>query len=289
MAKKTKFFRVAVEGVTADGREIQRTEIQQMADTYNPEKYGARVFVEHIRGMAPDGPFRALGDVTALKAEEIPDGPLKGKLALFAQIDPSDAMIALINSGQKIYSSVEVAPSFADSKQAYMVGLGVTDSPASLGTEVLAFAAQHPDASPFTARKHKPENLFTAAIESDITIEQEQPEVLATGFFTKLTGLLEKFSGLAAAQPNVAAASAPPGAAASGVSADDIAQGFTDISDALRVFNTSLAALRDEIKAYRARNDAAIAAINETLNTVPEHFTRRPAATGGNAGAITDC
>ncbi|TDV46478.1 capsid scaffolding serine peptidase GPO [Pseudomonas graminis] len=41
------------------------------------------------------------------------------------------------------------------------MGLGVTDTPASLGTEMLAFSAQHPDASPLKARKQSQDNLFT--------------------------------------------------------------------------------------------------------------------------------
>ncbi|KAG0165103.1 hypothetical protein DFQ30_008940, partial [Apophysomyces sp. BC1015] len=80
----TKWFRVAVEGATTDGRSIERDWIQQMAAQYNPALYGARVNCEHVRGYAPisaSQPFGAYGDVTALKAEEIADGPLKGKYA----------------------------------------------------------------------------------------------------------------------------------------------------------------------------------------------------------------
>jgi len=295
MAKKTKFFRVAVEGITADGREISRAEIQQMAATYNREKYGARVFVEHIRGLAPDGAFRALGDVLALKAEAIAEGDLKGKLALYAQIDPSDEMVKLVNSGQKIYSSVEIAPSFADTKMAYMVGLGITDSPASLGTEVLAFAASHPDASPFKSRKHKPENLFSAAIESAIELEPETPaEDPAAGFFTKFAALLEKFSGKPTEQPKPAeAATASAPAAVPGVSAADIVQGFTTLGDAIKAYNTAnkaaLDALRAEFTADSQRTNEAFAKINETLDTTPAAYTKRPAATGGNGAVVTDC
>jgi len=294
MAKKTKFFRVAVEGVTTDGREITRDWIQQMAATYNPEKYGARVFAEHIRGAVPDGPFRALGDVTALKAEPIADGALKGKLALYAQIDPSDAMVKLVNSGQKIYSSIEVDSAFADTKQAYLVGLGITDSPASLGTEVLAFAAQHPDASPFKGRKQKPENLFSAAVESAIELEPETPaEDPAAGFFKTLTDVLAKFAGKSTAQPTVEAAPASTPAVVPGVSAADITQGFTAVSDALKAFSTAnqtaLDALRSEVKADRERTESAIAKINETLDATPANFKRRPPATGGNGAVLTDC
>lgn len=288
MAKKTKFFRVAVEGLTADGREISRAEIQQMADTYNPEKYGARVFVEHIRGLAPDGPFRALGDVVALKAEQITDGELKGKLALYAQIDPTDAMVKLVNSGQKIYSSVEIAPTLADSKKAYMVGLGVTDSPASLGTEILKFAAQHPDAAPFKARKQKPENVFSAAIESAIELEPEAPAAdLAAGFFTKLNELLEKFAGKTKPE------SKPDPAAASETANVANAELLTGVSAALREFVTvtsgALDAIRADMAAQKQTTETTLAEFRTALDTTAAPHTQRPATTGGNGAAVTDC
>lgn len=54
MAKKTKFFRIATEGDTTDGRVIDRQWLSQMAENYNPATYGARVFLEHLRGVLPD-------------------------------------------------------------------------------------------------------------------------------------------------------------------------------------------------------------------------------------------
>ncbi len=51
MSKKfrSKLFRVAVEGATTDGREIQRSWIEDMAATYNRNTYGARLNCEHIK------------------------------------------------------------------------------------------------------------------------------------------------------------------------------------------------------------------------------------------------
>ena len=63
----SKFFRVATEGATTDGREIQRSWIEQMAKNFNREKYGARVWLEHYRGTVPGGAFDALGDVISVK------------------------------------------------------------------------------------------------------------------------------------------------------------------------------------------------------------------------------
>ena len=53
---KSKFFRVAVEGATTDGRIIERAWLEQMAKNFDPAKYGARIWMEHMRGMyAPTG------------------------------------------------------------------------------------------------------------------------------------------------------------------------------------------------------------------------------------------
>ncbi|SDK68389.1 GPO family capsid scaffolding protein [Billgrantia gudaonensis] len=165
-------FRVATEGATTDGRTISRQWIEQMAKNFDPATYGARVWMEHMRGMFHDGPFPALGDVTAVEAKEVEDG----KLALFAEIDPTDRLKQINEQRQKIYTSIEVDPDFAGTGEAYLVGLAVTDTPASLGTEMLQFSAQQGDASPLAARKQKPGNVFTAAVETQLDFTQPPAE-----------------------------------------------------------------------------------------------------------------
>jgi hypothetical protein len=175
-----KWFRVATEGATTDGRKIAREWIEQMAKNFDPKKYGARVWLEHMRGLFADGPLPALGDVTALKAEEVEDG----KLALFAQIDPTDRLKEINADRQKIYTSIEVDPEFSDTGEAYLVGLAVTDSPASLGTDMLQFSAQRGSESPLASRKQKSSNVFSAAVEADFDFsdmeetEEEKPSLL---------------------------------------------------------------------------------------------------------------
>ncbi len=112
--------------------------------------------MEHYRSVLPDSPFRAYGDVLAAKTEEVDVNGVK-KLALFVQIEPTDDLIAMNKARQKLYTSIEISPKFADTGRAYQDGLAVTDSPASLGTEMLTFSAQNPDASPLKARKSKPD------------------------------------------------------------------------------------------------------------------------------------
>lgn len=180
-------FRIATEGATSDGRQIERQALEQMAANYDPKKYGARVWLEHMRGMLPDGIFKALGDVKALKAEEVEDG----KLALFADIDPTDDLKNINANRQKIYTSMEVDPNFADSGQAYMVGLAVTDSPASLGTEMLQFSSQQ-NVSPLAGRKQRPENLFTAAIETELDFAESDTEDDRPSIFDSVKALFKK-------------------------------------------------------------------------------------------------
>ncbi len=186
MKGKTRFFRVALEGGATDGRTISRDWIQQMADTFNPVKYGARIWLEHIRGLYPDGPFQAYGDVTAVEAREEDDG----KLGLYAQLDPTPELIALNKKRQKIYTSIEIDHDFAGSGQAYLVGLAVTDSPASLGTEILEFSQQRPDSSPLSNRKQRKENLFSAGILVDFDFDDDDDD---DGEGQKFTERLNEF------------------------------------------------------------------------------------------------
>lgn len=168
MPLKSKYFRIATEGDTTDGRVIERSWLQQMAANYDRSKYGARIWLEHMRSLFADGLFPALGDVAALETREVEDG----KLALFAQIEPLPELVKMNQSGQKIYTSMEVDTDFAKTGEAYLVGLAVTDTPASLGTEMLAFSSKHPDATPFNARKQRVENLFSAAQEAALEFEE---------------------------------------------------------------------------------------------------------------------
>lgn len=180
---RSSWFRVATAGATTDGREIDAAWITEMASSYNPAVYGARVWMEHIRGTIADSPFRAYGDVLALKAEEVDvalNGRTEKRLALFAQIEPTPELVAMNKARQKIYTSIEISPQFAGTGRAYLTGLGITDSPASLGTDVLAFAARHPEANPYQARKQQAGNLFSAAEEATLAFEEvdEKPTLL---------------------------------------------------------------------------------------------------------------
>lgn len=275
-AQKSKFFRVATEGATTDGRAIQREHLQQMAATYDPAKYGARIFIEHIRGMNPEWGFRCMGDVLALRTGEVEiDG--KQRVTLEAQIAPTDEFVAMTKAGQKIYSSIEIAPNFAGSGQAYLFGLGVTDSPASLGTDVLAFAAGNPTANPFASRKQAPDNLFSEAVEVEIEFEavtDTGPSLLdrIKGMFTsQRKDDAARFADVHAAVEAVATV-----AAAANAACEDNA---TALADLTQQFSTLREATRAELATFAAR-----------LDTTPADTTHtRSPATGTSAAVLTDC
>lgn len=278
MPKKSKFFRVAVEGATSDGRTIDRELIEQVAASYNPTVYGARINIEHIRGYSPNSEFRAYGDVLALKAEEVDiDG--KKKLALYAQIDATDELIELNKRRQKIYSSIEIRPNFSDTGKAYLIGLAVTDNPASLGTEMLQFAAQNPDANPFAARKEQPGDIF--AVAEPLVLE------LADHDGYDAPGLLDKLK--TAMQSAVAKFNSASNASVD-ARFDAVAVGITQIGDSFAA-HAHASAQRQE------STDAAVAALRTEMTQLQQQYARmdntaadpaRPTATGGNASMQTD-
>ncbi|WP_263054241.1 GPO family capsid scaffolding protein [[Curtobacterium] plantarum] len=189
MAKKAKRFRIGVEGATTDGRTIERSWLEQMAANYDPAVYTAVINMEHIKGYTPDSPFRRFGVVDALDTEEIKDGMLKGKLGLFATISPSDDLIDMTGKMQKLFTSMEISLKFADTDAPYLVGLAVTDDPASLGTEMLAFSAKA-EQNPLANRKQHPENLFSAATETVIELEDVPEEKPA--LFSRIKAMFAK-------------------------------------------------------------------------------------------------
>lgn len=276
---KSSWFRVAVEGATTDGRAIERQQIQDMAATYDPNTYGARVWMEHLRSMLPDSPFRAYGDVTALKAEEVTIAGEK-KLALFAQIAPTNDLVKIVNDlKQKIFTSIEITPKFADSGRAYLTGLGVTDSPASLGTSMLAFAAQNPEASPLAERKQHKDNLFSVAAETELQFTEEEEAAAAT-----LLSRIRKLLGTEPAPKPEPTASG--NFAALGEIVTELAQDYADQG-------AQFAAL----KKAQAAADAALAKLTEEFTALRTQLSQqadpsqpaRPSVTGPDAAVLTDC
>ncbi|ELP5719602.1 GPO family capsid scaffolding protein [Enterobacter asburiae] len=192
MAKKvSKFFRIGVEGDTCDGRILSGNDIREMAETYDPRVYGCRINLEHIRGLLPDSVFKRYGDVAELKAEQInDDSALNGKWALFSKISPTDDLIALNKAGQKVYTSMEIQPNFANTGKCYLVGLAITDDPASLGTEYLEFCrnAKH---NPLQRFKANPENVFSVATLAELEFE-DVPDTVINSLADKVKAIFSR-------------------------------------------------------------------------------------------------
>ena len=180
MAKKvSKWFRIGVEGDTCDGRVISATDIQEMADGFDPRVYGCRINLEHIRSVIPDTPFCRYGDVVEVKAEVIDDdSALNGKLALYGKIAPLDNLLAMLAKGQKVYTSMEIRPNFANTGKCHLIGLAVTDDPASLGTEYLQFCS-NAQQNPLAGKKDQPGDLFSVATLAELEFE-DQPDTIIT-------------------------------------------------------------------------------------------------------------
>ncbi|WJV52938.1 GPO family capsid scaffolding protein [Prodigiosinella aquatilis] len=269
MATKSKRFRIGVEGATTDGRKIQREWLTQMAENYDQDVYGARVNVEHIKSYSPDGAFGRYGDVIALHAEEIKDGALAGRMALYAEIEPTAELVALSKRSQKVYTSMEVDPEFSDFGFAYLVGLAVTDDPASLGTQRLSFSTS--GESTLAQRKNNPHNLFTVAEETVIEFEEIQEQ--KPGLFSRVKELFAKKQ-----------------------TSDDAR--FNDVHQAVELVAQEQQALAEQISAFsdqKTRIDTLETQLNaqtNDLNVLTENLNKqdrsaqtRPFSTGGSYAA----
>lgn len=278
---KSKFFRVFVEGFTAsDGRKIEASWIDDIVATFNTANYTPRINVEHIKGFSPDPPFNGYGDVVAVRAQTddlVIDGQTVRRRALYAQVEPNDQLIAMRARGQKPFPSVEIAPDFAGTGKVGLVGLGLTDNPASLGTEAFNFSAFKPM---FDARKSAPANLFSEAFEA-VDIELEADGGGTTGI---AAAIVAGFSAVAAKfaarddKPRDEPKTPPP--------AND--NGFD-----LAAFSTALgeqvaAAIKPSTDAL-ATLQGDFAALKAKLETTEQPVFSRSPATGGGASIQTDC
>ncbi|WP_227724682.1 GPO family capsid scaffolding protein [Yersinia proxima] len=284
MAKKvSKYFRIGVEGDTCDGRVIDANDINQMAETFDPRVYGCRINLEHIRSLSPDSSFRRYGDVVSLKAETIEDdSALNGKRALFAQINPTDELVQLNKSRQKVYTSMEISPNFANSGKAYLVGLAVTDDPNSLGTEILEFSVKAKN-NPLAARKSHPDNLFSAAVE--VLLEFEDVAEPGVTLLNRVKSVFSRKQATDDARFN------DVHEAVNAVA--EHVQGHSETIEArFTAIEKNLTDHVVELKQSIEKGKQGVTAIENKLS-ITENFsqTKRPESTGGNNqnDVLTDC
>ncbi|EPW3766597.1 GPO family capsid scaffolding protein [Vibrio fluvialis] len=136
MPKTSDWVIVATAGTTvSDGRVISESWINDMAELYDPEEYKALIWPEHYRSAWAVFEGNNWGEVEELKA-----GKFKDKLRLFAKLAPNHYLLEANKDGQKLFSSIEPEPDYKKEGRCYLLGLAVTDSPASSGTTRLRFS-----------------------------------------------------------------------------------------------------------------------------------------------------
>jgi len=275
-AKTTKPIRVAAEGPTVDGRTITGEQIQQMAKTYNPAKFAARIWNNHLRGILPDSLFAPMGDVLKLEAKQF-DAEGVTKWGLYATVSALDNLQAMYQKAANLFWSIELDSNFAGSGMAYLVGLAPTDDPASLWTEPAKFSTS----GALEASRHAyPGTLFTAASKPEGNLEFEADPAPPVG-----SDLLAKIKGLFANNN----AQTSDIAKAVEEFAGQVVEKFKEVASVSQ-FN-ALQATVDSLKKEAEEDRQAFKALVEKLgNQEAPGNTARPPASGGNQGPVlTDC
>lgn len=277
--KRTKPFLLATAGSTVDGRTIDDKMIAEMASSYDPKTYGARLNIEHIRGITGDKPFRSYGDVVELSVGEVDvnfNGTTEKRKALYGAFDVLEDAQQLNAAGQKVYPSIEIEPNFGGKGFAYLMGCALTDSPAAIATERLQFNRSMPGTLQLNGE-------VSAALEFADEKGATTPE--AGGFLTALTGVLEKFTGGKkedpAPQPAQQAA-AQPGT----LDMSALTELFTGLGKSLDT------AMQTQANAHRTEIDQIllkVTALSKTIETTPAGGQQSRPLSNGQNFAVTDC
>lgn len=161
-----------------------------MAETYDPEIYTAKINLEHSRFLYDDW-AGAYGDVRELKAEPWTKDP--NKTALLAKFSVLPALQSVWDRGSKVFTSMEIQSNFAKTGKAYLVGVAITDSPASLGTTqnysmVQAKLAEDMKLSEYKELEMQPENKKTENQVEDKPLTESAFANLLHKFFAKSDG-----------------------------------------------------------------------------------------------------
>lgn len=283
---KTKPFLLATAGSTVDGRVIDDKMLEEMAEGYDPKTYGARLNIEHIRGISGQAPFRAYGDVLELSVGEVEvnfHGKPEKRKALYGVFDVTDEAKALNEAGQKVYPSIEIEPNFAGKGKAYLMGCALTDSPAAVATERLAFNRTLPGTI-VLARGAEGQGNDPAALEFAEASEGES----GAGFLAGLKGVLDGFAA------KFAPASNDPAEEPNNEDkpqAFDFAQMRPLFEELGQTFATSIDGLRGEFRGEIDGLGVKLKKLEDEREETPAptHLAR-PAAAGANGQyAVTDC
>lgn len=130
----TDWICIATEGETVDKRDIPAQWLYDMAESYSTEEYTALLWPDHERW------FGNVGEVLALKCEKVGE-----RVKLYAQLCPAQDLLYANRNGKLLFCSIEPTTdlNYKGTGKPYLEGLGVTDSPASTGTERMRFNAKN--------------------------------------------------------------------------------------------------------------------------------------------------
>lgn len=285
---KTKKFLLATAGSTVDGRTIDEAMLAEMADGYDPKTYGARLNIEHIRGISGQSPFRAYGDVLELSVDDVDvnfHGKSEKRKGLFGVFDVTDEAKELNGQGQKVYPSIEIEPNFAGKGKAYLMGVALTDSPASVATERLAFNRSLPGA--LTLGADKPEQAFAIEFaEDDGTTTQA-----GDSFLGKLNSMLDGFVTKLGAAPAAKDGKPDPKSEGDAPATLDFSALRPLFEDIGKNFAAQIGALQTQLADQADAFAVQVKAIEDRFETTPANeYRSRPPAAGAHGDATkTDC
>lgn len=274
---KTKPFLLATAGATVDGRTIDDKMLLEMAKSYDPKTYGARLNIEHIRGISGDGPFRAYGDVVELSTAEVDvnfNGKTEKRLGLFGVLEVSEDAKKLNEAGQKVYPSIEIEPNFAGKNFAYLMGCALTDSPAAIATDRLQFNRSLPGALNVQGEE--------AAL---LEFADDKGDGAGDSFLTKLGGMLDGFAArFGAGKPDEKpqAPAVTDEKPATGFDFAALKELFTDHG---KVIDTAIGSLRTEFRTEVDALSLSFAKLQKEQEQTPDHTYGRRPISGGTAGA----
>lgn len=279
---KTKPFLLATAGSTVDGRVIDDKMIEEMASSYNPKTYGARLNIEHIRGVSGQAPFRAYGDVVSLSTGEVDvdfNGKMEKRKALYGVFDITADAKSLNDASQKVYPSIEIEPNFGGKGFAYLMGCALTDSPAAIATERLQFNRSLP-------------GTLNLSRDTAAALELAEDGGAGDGGKGLLSGLGAMFDAFAAKmnpspKPEDKPETKPEGQMPATFDFSVFRPMFEEFSQTIAA---SIDGLRTEFRADADAQALKIKKLEEAQEGAPAHsYTLRPPANGTSQTAKTDC
>lgn len=210
------FTKIAQSGRCCDGRVIQPEWLREMAANYSQALYTALLWPEHMRWG------NNWGEVIELEARDEAGG-----VALYARFMPNASYSWEKQYDQKLFYSIELNFEIMQDGSAYLEGLGVTDSPASLGmrphrfsreagksgqaalsfsSNIAAVKVEQPEIPPgwFRAWAARFDNIFNKFSNfSEVTMTPEEIQALFDALKAELAALDARVSAL---EPKVEAA-----------------------------------------------------------------------------------